>query len=77
MRISPAVRVAIAAAALALAACETPQDPTPRTGALVGAGTGALAGAALGDGGVILPALGAVGGAVVGEEAAESDPVFD
>lgn len=69
--------MSITTAALALAACETPRDPTPRTGALVGAGTGALAGAALGDGGVILPALGAVGGAIVGEEAAERDAIFD
>jgi outer membrane lipoprotein SlyB len=52
-------------------------DVSERTGTLAGAAGGALAGSAIGDGGLIAPALGAVGGAVIGEEVAENDPVFD
>lgn len=75
---SAALRATLAAAAmLALAGCETPDNISPQTGTLIGAGSGALAGAAIGDGGIILPALGAVAGAVIGEEAAERDPIFD
>ena len=44
---------------------------------MLGAAGGATAGAVLGDGGIIAPALGAIGGAVVGAEAAESDPDFE
>ena len=76
-RSSSLLSLCSACALLALGACETPRDVSPETGMLVGAGGGALAGAAVGDGGVILPALGAIGGAVVGEEVAERDPVFD
>lgn len=70
-------RAGCVAAAIALSACASTPDLSSDSGTLIGAGSGALAGAILGDGGVILPALGAVGGAVIGEEVAEGDPIFD
>lgn len=45
----------------------------PDRAALIGVGTGALTGTAIGDGGVILPGI----GAVVGEEAAERNLIVD
>ena len=71
----PAVLIALSS--LAVTGCNSPRGLTEDQGALVGAGTGAVAGSVVGDGGIILPALGAVGGAVVGEGAAENDAIFD
>ncbi|MCD6680989.1 MAG: complement resistance protein TraT [Burkholderiaceae bacterium] len=73
---SIASRIAIAAAALLATGCANLDDPTPQQGLLIGAGTGALLGAATSSG-VIAPVIGAVGGAVVGEELAERDPLLD
>lgn len=70
-------RTAVAAAALLVTGCANLDDPTPDQGLLIGAGSGALVGAAIGDGGVIAPVIGAVGGAVLGKELAERDPLFD
>lgn len=74
---SAVVRVSLAAALIALGGCQNLPNVSPGTGALIGAGTGAVSGAVIGDGGVIAPAIGAVAGAVVGKEVAERDPLFD
>lgn len=68
--------IALPLAVLTLQGCQTPTTLTEQQGTLAGAGTGALAGAAVSDG-LIVPAVSAIGGAVVGEEVAEDDPIFD
>jgi uncharacterized protein YcfJ len=73
---------AIAAAltlAMAGAGCETAKDNPRATGALVGAGTGALAGSAIGgkgnktEGAAIGAAAGAGGGWLVGDQIDKND----
>ena len=72
------IRAAIVVAVMLVSGCSSmPEDFSSDQGILIGAAGGAATGALLGDGGIILPALGAVGGAVIGEEAAENDPLFD
>jgi hypothetical protein len=74
-----ALRAAFAAGALlAMAGCGSlPENIDENEAALLGAAGGATAGAVVGDGGIIAPALGALGGVVVAEEAAENDSTFD
>lgn len=63
-----------AAAVFGLAGCGSlPDNIDEGEASLLGAAGGATAGAVLGDGGIIAPALGAIGGVVVAEEAAEND----
>lgn len=66
------------AAGMLLTGCGSlPENIDENEAQVLGAAGGATAGVLLGDGGIIAPALGAIGGAVIGEEAAESDPDFD
>lgn len=67
---------AASVALLALSGCGHLDGLSSTQGQLLGAGTGALAGALASDG-VIAPVLGAVGGAILGEELAERDPLVD
>jgi len=68
------IRIAAASiAGLALAGCGTTGNLSTEEGRLAGAGAGALIGA-VASGGVLLPALGAVGGAIVGEQFADPEP---
>jgi hypothetical protein len=63
---------------LALAGCGSlPENIDENEAQVLGAVGGATAGAILGDGGIIAPAAGALGGVVIGEEAAENDETFD
>jgi hypothetical protein len=68
--------VAVAAIAI-LGGCSGTGDISQDEGQLIGAAGGAAAGATLGDGGIIAPAIGAIGGAVIGEEASDDDPLFE
>lgn len=65
-----------AAVLLALAGCGSLDGLTDTQGTLAGAGAGALLGTVVSDG-AIAPVIGAVGGAVLGEELAENDPILD
>jgi hypothetical protein len=63
--------VFLAAAATLLGGCAGGIDED--TGRLAGAAGGAAVGSTIGDGGIIAPAVGAVGGAIAGEELAEDE----
>ncbi len=77
MNTTTTIRIGLASAAmLALGGCGHLDGLSSRQGQLLGAGTGALAGATTSDG-LIAPVIGAVAGAVVGEELSERDPLLD